>query len=150
MTRSICRATSAAATANSPTMIRCGAKSRAAQRDEASKLLLSDRQKTAEVLKHQLHQLGAIVVNAMPLSPDSPGLRFQILDNERDAMLRKLAEWDWTPTLISTGPRFCLDGTARPCSTYELRVDADREIIPAELGGQPEPKEVMEFRKALK
>jgi hypothetical protein len=112
-------------------------------------MMLSDRQRTAQAMMHELHRIGCHVINIMPLSPHSPGLRFQVLDDERDAMLRKLSEWGWSPTFISSGPRFCLDGTARPASTYELRLEDDRRPIPKDDIKKDDvvSRELKEYRK---
>ncbi len=91
-------------------------------------MILTERQHTAEALRHELNRIGCHVINVMPLAPDKH-LRFQVLDDERAAMLEKLSSWGWSPTIISSGPRFCLDGTARPASTYELRIDDDRPPV---------------------
>jgi hypothetical protein len=109
---------------------------------------LTERQRQAEVLKYELHRLGAHVICVLPLAPDKH-LRFQILDEERAAMLEKLASWNWTPVPISSGPRFCLDGTARPATTYELRIDAERQPVPrdTEIGGEVANAELKAFRK---
>jgi hypothetical protein len=111
-------------------------------------MLLTPRQATAEALRHELNRIGCHVINVMPLPPHMH-LRFQVLDDEREAMLQKLSSWGWSPTFISSGPRFCLDMTARPASTYELRIEDDRHPVPKDGIKQDEvvSKELKEYRR---
>jgi len=88
---------------------------------------LTERQQTAEALMHELHRLGAFVVNPMPLRPDDK-LRFQILTPAVESVLAKLAEWNWSPALQSHGLRFTPRG-AEPCVTYEIPIPADRPVV---------------------
>lgn len=111
-------------------------------------MLLTDRQRQAEAMRQQLNNIGCNVINIMPLSPHRH-LQFQVLGDEREAMLQRLASWGWLPTLITSGPCFCLDGTARAAFTYELKVEADRQEIPRDDIKQDDvvSKEIKEFRK---
>jgi hypothetical protein len=38
--------------------------------------------------------MGAWVVSPLPLDDNAP-LRFQVMDSNRDAVISKLASWDW-------------------------------------------------------
>src|SRR5262249_17353753 len=88
---------------------------------------LTERQQTAEALMHELHRLGAFVVNPMPLRSDDK-LRFQVLTPAVESVLAKLAEWNLSPVLQSHGLRFTPQG-AKPCITYEIRIPADRPVV---------------------
>jgi hypothetical protein len=110
---------------------------------------LSQRQKTAAAIAAELHRLGVPVTNPMPLA-DGSRLRFQLLDSNRDAIISKLAGWGWLPIPCGAGLRFDIDYVAKPVTTYELDLPADRPPIPTERGGGRVEKEVLEFRKALK
>src|SRR5262245_10519044 len=62
-------------------------------------MTLTERQQTAERLMRWLQGKGmnAFVTNPMPLDPGQPGLRFQVLNEDRDLVLSKLREQDWAP-----------------------------------------------------
>jgi hypothetical protein len=90
--------------------------------------VLSERQKTAASLAYQLQLMGAWVTNPMPLDADGR-LRFQVLDKDRNAILEKLASWDWSPVLVSAFPRVCPDGM-RSASLYEIDLPRERQAIP--------------------
>src|SRR5262245_51430610 len=92
---------------------------------------LSERQQTAEALMHELHRLGAFVINPMPLRPEDK-LRFQVLMPAVESVLAKLAEWNWSPVLQSHGLRFTPQG-AKSCITYEIHIPADRPEVKAAL-----------------
>jgi hypothetical protein len=92
-----------------------------------SDMALTKRQETAGVIAAELKRLGAFVVNALPLNEDQK-LIFQILDNDREAILAKLSEWQWTPVLRNYGLRFHRD-MALPCCTYEIAIEHDRQPV---------------------
>jgi hypothetical protein len=81
-------------------------------------MILTERQQTAEALAAQIHKMGAWVTSAMPLD-DSARLRFQVLDKDRDAVIAKLASWDWSPALCDNLPRVCSGGFL-PAWTYSI------------------------------
>jgi len=58
--------------------------------------MLTRRQETAQALADQLHKLGALVVNPMPLA-DSARLRFHVKCDASEALCAKLASWGWSP-----------------------------------------------------
>jgi hypothetical protein len=91
-------------------------------------MVLTERQQTAQALMHEIHRLGAAVVNPMPLA-DGAKLRFQVLNDHRQAILEKLSSWGWFPALCSQGPRFMPNGTAPLASTYEIDLPADRPPV---------------------
>jgi hypothetical protein len=88
---------------------------------------LSERQRTADALARSINAMGAWVVNPMPLAPGAE-LRFQVLEGDRQRVLEKLSSWDWSPALISSGPRFTSSG-AIPSYTYEVYIEPDRQPI---------------------
>src|SRR5262245_17679663 len=91
-------------------------------------MALTERQQTAEALMHWLHKLGAFVTNPMPLDPGQLGLRFQVLNEDCDAVLAKLREQDWAPIFLSINLRVCTDGVLRPCTTYQLDVAREQPV----------------------
>jgi len=107
---------------------------------------LSERQTTAERLTHWLARMDAHVLNPMPLQPQSQ-LRFQVVNEHCDAVLAELAKEGWSPMLVSTGLRFCVDGVARPANTYEIYLEPDRQFvadgrITGELATKKKPHEM--------
>jgi hypothetical protein len=88
--------------------------------------LLTDRQRTAESLAHELHSMGAWCVSPMPLDGNSK-LRFQVLDADRNAIIEKLSSWNWSPTFVSTLPRICPDGW-KLASLYELDLPRENTV----------------------
>jgi hypothetical protein len=72
-------------------------------------MILSERQRTAESLAREINRMGAWVINPMPLDANAKP-RFQVLDDNREKVLEKLAGWDWSPSLCGTFPRICFDG----------------------------------------
>ena len=116
--------------------------------------MLTERQRTAESLAREIAKMGAWVVSPMPLD-DSAKLRFQVLDADRDKVLEKLSSWNWSPALLSTGPRFCIDGTTKTASLYEVDLPPERQVIPAddriygEIGREKLSEEVKAMLKAV-
>src|SRR5215813_3244883 len=84
---------------------------------------LSERQQKAQRLMRWLHELGAFVVNPMPLDPNRK-LRFQVLHTDRAAVLAKLSEQGWSPVSCDVGSRFHNDQLL-PCTTFELDLPFD-------------------------
>jgi len=85
----------------------------------------SERQKIAEALKNEIHSLGGFVVNPMPLPPGEK-LRCQFLAGPAcEDALEKLRGLGFEPMFRNAGLRFCLNGTATPCSTFEISIAAD-------------------------
>jgi hypothetical protein len=89
--------------------------------------MLSERQKTAESLAREINRMGAWVINPMPLDANAK-LRFQVLDDNREKVLEKLAGWDWSPSLCGTFPRICLDGM-KPANVYEIDLPPERQPV---------------------
>jgi hypothetical protein len=114
---------------------------------------LTKRQETAEALCRELQRIGAHVVNAMPLNDDHR-LRFQILNDDREAVLQKLGEWGWSPILRNHGLRLCLNGVAEPCTTYEIDIPRERQPIPQDrtIRGEivEKPAQTADERAAVK
>jgi hypothetical protein len=92
-------------------------------------MALSERQQTAERLMHWLQGMGAFVTNPMPLDPGQPGLRFQVLNEDRDLVLSQLREQDWVPSFVSVNLRVCPDGVLRPCTTYQLDLAREQPVV---------------------
>ena len=95
----------------------------------------------------EIHRLGGWVTNPQPLQDDR--LRFEVLDDQRGAVLAKLASWDWSPRLCCAGSRFIPKGNGavlQPTTLYEI--DVSRE----EKAPKPHGAEVIapdEWRKLL-
>jgi hypothetical protein len=89
---------------------------------------LTERQTTAERLTRWLARMDAHVLNPMPLEPQSQ-LRFQVVNESCDNVLAQLAKEGWSPLLVSTGLRFCVDGVARNANTYEIHLEPDRQFV---------------------
>lgn len=95
----------------------------------------------------ELHRLGAWVVNPQPLRDER--MRFEVLNDQRESVLEKLASWDWHPRPCDMGTRIVPSGNGavlRPTTLYELDLPRDKEA--------PKPKgaEVInpeEWRKML-
>ena len=64
---------------------------------------LTERQKTAQALAREINAMGAWVTSPLPLDDKAP-LRFQVMDTDRDAVISKLASWDWNPVPVSILP----------------------------------------------
>ena len=78
----------------------------------------------------ELRRLGAWVTDAAPLQ--SERLRFEILDDQVEAVLEKLSTWEWSCRPCGTGTRIVPSGNAalmQPTSVYELELP--REKAPA-------------------
>jgi hypothetical protein len=90
---------------------------------------LSKRQETAQDLCLELHKLGGVVINSMPLDPDAKGLRVQILDTDRDKVITALCEKGWLPSLLQSHPRFTPNGLL-PASLYQVDIPRERTTVP--------------------
>jgi hypothetical protein len=99
--------------------------------------LLTERQRTADALMHELHRLGAWVTNPLPLRDDER-LRFQILDTDRPQILEKLSQWGWGPTLVGNAPRITSQGM-QAATLYELDLSRDRQLVADDRMIQREP-----------
>jgi hypothetical protein len=88
---------------------------------------LSERQQQAASLTHQLQLMGAFVVSPLPLADHAP-LRFQVLDDDRDFILSKLASWNYLPALKNTVPRMTNRGP-EPSSVYEINLPKPRVVV---------------------
>jgi hypothetical protein len=99
--------------------------------------LLTERQRTADALMHELHRLGAWVTNPLPLRDDER-LRFQILDTDRPQILEKLSQWGWGPTLVGNAPRITSQGM-QAATLYELDLPRDRQLVADDRMIQREP-----------
>jgi len=84
---------------------------------------LTERQKTAQALAHSINGMGAWVTSPLPLD-DKAKLRFQVMDNDRDAVISKLASWDWSPVPVSFLPRITPQGM-QPAMLYEINLPPD-------------------------
>src|SRR5262245_56122090 len=91
-------------------------------------MTLSERQLQAQSLTYELQRMGAFVISPAPLRDDA-NLRFQVLDDDRDFVLAKLATWNWSPILCGTVPRFTPRGPS-PATTYEINLPRPRQQVP--------------------
>ena len=84
----------------------------------------------------------------MPLNADIK-LRFQVMDRDREAVLEKVSSWGWSPAWLSSGPRFCLDGTTPTASVYEIDLPPDRPAVVDDrsVKGEMASGELKAFRK---
>lgn len=71
--------------------------------------------------------MGAAVVNPMPLD-DKATLRFQVMDTDRDAVISKLASWDWSPVPVSALPRITPRGM-QAAMLYEINLPPDTPAV---------------------
>jgi hypothetical protein len=85
-------------------------------------MVLNSRQQTAQALIHSISAMGAWVVSPLPLDDNGP-LRFQVMDSNRDAVISKLASWDWPPVPVSILPRITQGGW-QAASIYEIDLPA--------------------------
>jgi len=95
---------------------------------------LTPRQEKAAALTRWLHDIGAFVVNPMPLNPMGR-LRFQVLHTDREAVLAKLREQDWEPISCEVGQRFHRDQLL-PCQTFELDLPFDAPPVQNRIHGE--------------
>jgi hypothetical protein len=90
---------------------------------------LNKRQEIAEVLARELAQCrGTWLVTPLPLNDDARGLRFQVLESERDSVIKELCEANWDPNLIQAHPRFTPAGLL-PAYLFEIVIEKDRTPI---------------------
>src|SRR5262249_2259694 len=117
----------------------------------------SERQRQAEAIAAELGKLGvAWVTSPLPLSPNHK-LRFEVLNEHRQAVLEKIGGWGWSPALVQSGLRFCVqDYSAKPSSIYELALPAeqptivdDRRIPSSELADKEKKKAEVDILKYL-
>jgi hypothetical protein len=76
----------------------------------------------------ELQRLGAWVVNPQPLRDDR--MKFEVLNSQREAVLAKLASWDWNPRPCDMGSRFVPSGNGavlQPTTLYELQMPRDEK-----------------------
>jgi hypothetical protein len=88
---------------------------------------LSPRQEKAAGLTRWLADMNAFVTSPLPLDP-ARTLRFQVLNEDRDAVLAKLREQDFSPRFCSVNLRAHRDSFV-PCTTYELDLPPDRPVV---------------------
>jgi hypothetical protein len=112
---------------------------------------MTPRQLQSAALAHHIQNLGGWVSSVMPLAADA-NLRFQILDKDRDAILEKLASWDWASVLVSSYPRIC-NGGWEAGSIYEISIPQERQPIVVERklhGGEIAEKDKIERERLLR
>src|SRR5262245_7081624 len=91
-------------------------------------MILNERQRTAESLAHELHKLGAWVCSPMPLNDFNP-LRYQVLDEHRQAVTQRLSEWGWSPTWCGSMPRVTPRGFEQ-ASLFKIEIPLPRMAVP--------------------
>jgi hypothetical protein len=112
---------------------------------------LTETQRTAQRLAHEIGKLGGFVVSLPLANP----IRFQVLEPS-DAIINTLREWGWQPTRCGAGLRFCPDG-ARPCTTYQVDLGPERQDVPTDNRRIPdavlassEPKSSYEVEQVMR
>ena len=88
---------------------------------------LTDRQRMAQALAREINAMGAWVVSPLPLD-DKAKLRFQVMDTDRDAVISKLASWDWAPVPVSVMPRITPRGM-QAAMLYEINLPPDTPSV---------------------
>ncbi len=86
------------------------------------------REALALSMMEELQRLGAWVVNPQPLRDDK--MKFEVLNDQRESVLAKLASWDWNPRPCDMGARFIPSGNGaslQPTTLYELALPRDEE-----------------------
>lgn len=97
-------------------------------------MTLSERQQKAQGLTRWLQGMNAYVTNPMPLRPDDR-LRFWVTNEDREAVLTKLRQQDWSPAFVSVHLHFHRD-TLVPGTTYELDLPPDRLVQDRTIRGE--------------
>ena len=90
---------------------------------------LSERQELAQSLADQLRRIGAHCTSPLPLR-EGDALRFDVLNNECDAVLGKLATWGWSPKPRDKGVRFVRQDMGvipAPTTFYEIDLPPSKE-----------------------
>ena len=72
-------------------------------------MTLTERQQLAQALADQLHKLGVRCTSPLPLE-ETKNLLFDVLNDERDAIISKLASWGWHPKPCNSSMRFVRQG----------------------------------------
>ena len=85
---------------------------------------LTERQQQAAAIARESHQLGAAVTCPLPLQAGKR-LRFEVVDDQREAVLGKIADWGWPVAWRGASGRFSYDGL-KPSTVYEITIEADR------------------------
>jgi len=86
-------------------------------------MVLSERQQKAQGLTRWLQSINAHVTNSMPLNPNEQ-LRFWVTNEDREDVLTKLRQQDWSPRFVSVDMRFHRD-VLIPATLYELDLPAE-------------------------
>ena len=116
--------------------------------------MLTPRQQQAEAIARELGRLGVAVLNPLPLAAEDK-LRFQVTDEQCQAILEKVSTWGWSVALCNTVPRFCLDGSVKSAAVYEINLGPDRQVIPTddrhhgEIGREKPSAEVVAMLAAI-
>jgi len=96
--------------------------------------MLTQRQETAQALADQLHRLGAWCVSPLPLAEGSK-LRFDVLNDQRDAIIAKLISWGWYPRPCGSSVRIAPAGTGnlpQPAMSYEIALPKTTAATPTQ------------------
>jgi hypothetical protein len=120
--------------------------------------MLTERQKKADLLARELRQCkGCWVVSALPLDSNTRGIRVQILDSERDSVVKDLCEGGWIPNMVSPFPRFTGTGLVA-AHMFEITIPQERQPVPQDCPKvvanespkrEKTPHEVEQVRKYL-
>jgi hypothetical protein len=91
--------------------------------------LLNERQQKAQALTHELQNLGAFVLNPMPLN-DNSHLRIQVLECDRNKVFQAVADWGFgVPAFVNMQPRITYNGMAL-AAVYEIDLPRERQPVP--------------------
>jgi len=92
---------------------------------------LTERQKKAQTLAHELRAAGATVTSALPLFDGSP-LRFRVLAPLAEEIVADLKKEGWSANFVTSGPEFHLNGSTPLANTYEIHIPIERTAIPGD------------------
>jgi hypothetical protein len=118
--------------------------------------VLNKRQERAALLSRELERMdGVWAISPLPLDDGARGLRFQVLESERDNVVRELCQASWIPTFVQNHPRFT-PGGLKPAYLYEIVIEKERQPVPdsprvsGELAKREKtPAEVQHMRRYL-
>ena len=94
-------------------------------------MALTERQKKAQTLAHELRAAGAVPTSPLPLYDGSP-LRFRVSAMLSESIVQDLKEEGWEARFVTSGPEFRLDGSTPLSHTYEIHLPIERTAIPGD------------------
>jgi hypothetical protein len=91
----------------------------------------------AQALSDQLHRLGAFCTSPLPLS-ESDKLTFDVLADQQDKIVAKLASWGWAPKPYNSGVRFRPEGNSvlpAPSMSFEIALPRTKPAVGTQKHG---------------